>query len=101
MSLDRGGYRPERADEEPALLACRGATVIGASSVAAREVLLADAANLLPNIFRAGTGRSQMALYVVKAIGASASIAGARNPGRESGPPKGIVSIVRPRQVTR
>ena len=60
VSLDEGGYRPERRSKNPPSDACRGATVDSASSVAAREVLLADAANLLPNVFRAGRGRSHM-----------------------------------------
>ncbi|MBV9605952.1 MAG: hypothetical protein JO027_12620 [Solirubrobacterales bacterium] len=37
--------------------ACRGATVIGASGVAAREVLLADEANLLPNVLPRRPGK--------------------------------------------
>jgi hypothetical protein len=95
----RAGYRPERRPKNPPSRACRGATVKSASSVAAREVLLADAANLLPNIFRAGQGRSHMPLYVVKAVGRPCRFAGARNPGRESAP--SIESVVRPREVTR
>ena len=51
---------PSGRPKDPHCDACRGATVTVASSVAAREVLLADAANLLPNIFRAGQGRSHM-----------------------------------------
>ena len=75
--------------------------MISASGILAREVLLADAANLLPNIFRAGQGREPDAIYVVTAVEVSVSIAGARNPGGESGPLKGLVSIVRPGEVTR
>ena len=37
--------------------ACRGATVLGASGVAAREVLLADEANLLPNVLPRRPGK--------------------------------------------
>jgi hypothetical protein len=37
--------------------ACRGATVIGASGVAAREVLRADEANLLPNVLSRRPGK--------------------------------------------
>ena len=51
---------PSGRPKDPHCDACRGATVTVASSVAAREVLLADAANLLPKIFRAGQGRSHM-----------------------------------------
>ena len=42
-----------------------------------------------------------MPVYVVEAVGASVSIAGAQSPGRESGPQKGIGSIVRTGEVTR
>ncbi len=51
----RAETRTDSAD--PSALAWAGATVIGAGGVVAREVLAADAANLLPNNFRAGDGR--------------------------------------------
>jgi hypothetical protein len=99
VSIDGGGYRPKLAARNPDSHGCRSATVVGASSVAAREVLLADAANLLPNVFRAGKEGPKMPLYVVNAVGARVSIAGVQAGGRrEFGPPR---AILRPGEVTR
>jgi len=82
--------------------ACRGATVIGASGVAAREVLLADEANLLPNVLPRRQGRSQMTPYVVQAVGASVSICGSlEGPGASPARRKRIGSIVWFGEVTR
>jgi hypothetical protein len=79
-----------------------GATVRSASGVVAREVLLADAANLLRAICdRAGEGRRSMPTNAVKALGASVSIAVPETQGTGPGLRGGLGSIVTRREVTR
>ena len=51
-----------------------GATVMNTGGVAAREVLAADAANLLANDFAPAREGDQMPLYVASTLGASVSI---------------------------
>jgi hypothetical protein len=93
---------PRARSKDRHCYAWRGATVGGASSVAAREVLLADEANLLPNVLPRRPGKEPDDLDVVKAVGASVSICGSLE-GRGASPArrKRIGSVVRPGEVTR
>jgi hypothetical protein len=69
--------------------ACRGASVTGASGVAAREVLLADTANLLPNVLPRRPGKElDDALRCQSGWGVRVDLRFASRPERESGPPK-------------
>ena len=102
VRIDGGGYRPEPAVDKPAVLRMSPVLrwLVRAAFSLVRFSQPTQRISFRTSSAPAKEG-SQMFLYVVKAVEASVSIGGARNPGRESGRPKVLVAIVRPGEVAR